>query len=1701
MYLGDAGAGHSGTLEILGGSLSTSHLYNGYTGKGVISHSSGTVTLSSGVLYLGYQAGAEGTYHLSGTGQLTALTEYVGYDPAADALFEQSGGTNTANFLSIGSSGRYALTGGVLQIRNGFENLGALDFGGSAAVMNAEAGSIVNFARGGSVLQTEAATLDVGANSLLIVPAGFDPAVEFAAYSNAGLLHTTGTTLTVAEGQTVSGCGTLDDPVDCLGTMTSGTGGTLNFYNRLTVSGSGSISGECVVRTDDNGSGISGGLLSVNDHYLGYAGTGVFTNSGDASARHSSTNFYLGYHDGAEGTYHLIGEGATTATMEYVGYSGTGTFNVSAGANSMKDLHVGSQADSQGYYNLSGTGRVSCSGSEYVGYAGTGTFQQTGGTNNIYRNGYLYLGYQAGSEGTYALDGGELTVYYSSGKSREYIGYSGTGHFNHSAGTNTAKGLYLGYESGSEGTYALSGTGAISMIAEYIGYDAAASGTFQQSGGTNATSYLCIGPGGQYVCSLNGGSLQIDGGLENYGVLDLGGTPLAISASNALVNFIRGGTLLNTQAASLTLDAHSLLIVPAGFDPATAFQSYSNAGILHTVGTPLAIADGQTISGWGNIDDHIDCQGTLSAHSDGFINLNQGLTVSGTGNVDLMSGDLYIEDTNSGISGGSVAVNGAYVGYAGTGEFTQSAGTLKLTGAGEHFFLGYQAGVEGTYHLSGTGVIDGEDANGGIWYIGHYGTGTFNQSGGTALLGRDLYLGYHPGSVGTYNLSGTATLDSDRGTHYIGYSGTGVFRQTGEAHLRTNDPDIYLGYNTDGNGTYYLEGGRVTPRQLYVGYSGTGVFEQTAGTCSFTTDFYLGYEAGSHGTYNLSGTGVLGAGYYERIGYFGTGTFNQSGGTHSLGGKSLTLGCKEGSSGTYNLSGTGELNLSGGIGVGADGVGVFNQTGGTVNAPSGSLYLGSNAGSQGSYYLSGTGQMTASDEYIGLDPDATALFQQSGGLNVASGLWIGPSGQYLLSGGTLEVNGGLGNQGVFDGQGGSATLTIGSNTVANLARPGGVLSNASSLSVSLGGNSLLIVPAGFDPDVDFAQFDNNNGYVHHAGSTLVVADGQTITGWGEIDDPVHCQGTLNTENGGNLNLNQGLVISGSGNVDLGAGALTMEDGNSQINGGSVTAYDFYVGKMATASASQSAGTLEAVDSIYLGYQPGASGTYYLNGGLLYAQSISSQMGLYVGYEGTGVVHQTGGTCKASSMSNQSGRGLFLGYAAGSEGTYHLSSSGEVNFYNEYIGYEGTGTFYHSGGDNAVLTHYEIDGFFLGYLDQSQGAYFLSGTGHLSAYSEYIGRNGTGTFSQSGGTNTLLGSDKDGGLFLGSRSSGQGVYNLSGTGRLTAAYEKIGYLGAGEFDQSGGTNLISTNLSLGIKSGSQGSYLLSGSAELSAPVEIIGDLGTGIFTQSGGVHTVTTSLTLANGSSSSGTYQLNGGTLVVQAIGQGVGTAVFDFGGGTLKARTTLSTSLPMTLTGIDGDAQVDTAGYAVTLSGQLSGSGGLNKLGANTLTLSASNTYNGPTTVSAGTLVLASTGSLVLAVNEADNNLISVAPEATLDLYGTINLALGEVTSSSGSWPLISNGGTTIFESSFVLAEVDGDSFVQANDVWSYTTGAQQWTFSEATGVLSLITVPEPSTFILLSISAIGLLGYVCPFGKLHLQSCRLICQDWAIATCIQEKS
>jgi autotransporter-associated beta strand protein len=160
--------------------------------------------------------------------------------------------------------------------------------------------------------------------------------------------------------------------------------------------------------------------------------------------------------------------------------------------------------------------------------------------------------------------------------------------------------------------------------------------------------------------------------------------------------------------------------------------------------------------------------------------------------------------------------------------------------------------------------------------------------------------------------------------------------------------------------------------------------------------------------------------------------------------------------------------------------------------------------------------------------------------------------------------------------------------------------------------------------------------------------------------------------------------------------------------------------------------------------------------------------------------------------------------------------------------------------------------------------------------------------------------------------------------------------------------------------------------------------------------------------------LTGGTLVVRnGINRGQGTATFNFGGGTLQVNgKNFSSMVNMTLTGIDGDATVDTAGYNATFSKGLSGPGGLNKIGAGKLTLSANNTYAGGTTISGGTLAVnnttgSGTGASPIVVNSAGTlsgtgriaGAIIINAGGTLapgDNYGTLTAA-NTVTFKPGS--------------------------------------------------------------------------------------------------------
>ncbi|MGO9112862.1 MAG: beta strand repeat-containing protein [Thermoguttaceae bacterium] len=784
-------------------------------------------------------------------------------------------------------------------------------------------------------------------------------------------------------------------------------------------------------------------------------------------------------------------------------------------------------------------------------------------------------------------------------------------------------------------------------------------------------------------------------------------------------------------------------------------------------------------------------------------------------------------------------------------------------------------------------------------YIVNGGTATISQPDQVACS--TLSLGSSAGS-GTVLMTGGHVVELSYA--YIGDSGIGAFTQSGGTFPAAFNL-VVLGNNAGASGTYSLSGsGLLSAEYEDIGLSGIGSFTQTGGTnlCyypgggDYDSGLTIGYSASSSGSYSLSGTGLLSAST-EYIGYSGTGNFTQTGGTNSA--AALILGTFAGSHGTYTLSGRGLLTTQFEY-VGAFGsyvAGTFAQSGGTNST--GSLSLGSNY-SNGNYSLSGGLLLTSFEQIQG----AQSVFQQTGGTNMASAVIIS-GGRYLLSGGLLELSSGLQTAGgTLDCGGGSATIQIGSNSIVDLT---GSVVNTASTSLTIGANSLLIVPQGFS-SAEFQTFANL-GIIHTAGTTLTVSAGTGFGGSGTITDPVNCQGSIIATPGGAINLTKGLTLSGTGQVNLGSGTLTVNNNPGSITGGSLSASSLSVGSSGTGSFSQSGGTNSLLPSYLL-----LDGNYIEN----------------------------------------AGTGLYVGNAFGSSGTYALTGSGLLNasLTNVYIGYSGSGSFTQSGGTHTVFALY------LGYNVGSSGTYALSGSGLLNASpgNEYIGYSGSGSFVQSGGTNSLSSNLYWGsGLYVG--EFGSGTYNLSGSGLLSAPIEFIGDYGSGSLTQTGGTNSAGS-LYLANSYGSSGTYNLKGGL-LSAPSETIGYFGSGSFTQSGGANSVSNDLEIGVYAGSSGTYSLSGsGLLSLAGLGQVSGSAAFNFSGGTLQAASSFATSVPIVLSTAGSNGVFDTEGNTLTLAGALSGLGGLQKVGAGTLTLSASNGYTGATLINAGTLSLANSAAL-----------------------------------------------------------------------------------------------------------------------------------------------
>jgi autotransporter-associated beta strand protein len=188
------------------------------------------------------------------------------------------------------------------------------------------------------------------------------------------------------------------------------------------------------------------------------------------------------------------------------------------------------------------------------------------------------------------------------------------------------------------------------------------------------------------------------------------------------------------------------------------------------------------------------------------------------------------------------------------------------------------------------------------------------------------------------------------------------------------------------------------------------------------------------------------------------------------------------------------------------------------------------------------------------------------------------------------------------------------------------------------------------------------------------------------------------------------------------------------------------------------------------------------------------------------------------------------------------------------------------------------------------------------------------------------------------------------------------------------------------------------------------------------------------SSIPGVVNLNGGTLAPTRVGTATGsTATFNFNGGTLKARASSATffqgstaapAVPITTIVKSGGAVIDSDTNAISILEPLQHDsslgatldGGLNKLGPGTLTLTAANTFTGPTRVNAGTLAI--NGSLAAGVA------VTVNSGGTLGGTGT---CAGTVTVASGGTLAPGNSIGTLTVSSNVFLQAGSTTFMEIN--------------------------------------------------------------------------
>ncbi|WP_440647101.1 autotransporter-associated beta strand repeat-containing protein [Candidatus Pelagibacter sp. HIMB1521] len=1168
--------------------------------------------------------------------------------------------------------------------------------------------------------------------------------------------------------------------------------------------------------------------------------------------------------------------------------------------------------------------------------------------------------------------------------------------------------------------------------------------------------------------SISGGKHTVTSNSNNTltGAVNLGGQNITFDTSSGVTSTISGvvsnGNVVKSGSGTLKLTGTN-----------TQSQTVLNGGILEVAtDRGLGSEPGSLVSDNIRIVDatlKFSNTGTITLHA------NRGIT--------LANNNATIEVTNS----------GARVNYYGdiTGNYNLTktgSGILALGAANTHDLSGdvtVSAGqmrfVSGTSDAYSFDVIVANGANASVNHD------TF-ASGNSITVQSGGSLNFYPGtgSGRTYSMdislagsgnnnfnSGTAatlTSSQDRNTTLTGtVTLTADSNVLHKPNLNSDASNKFIFGNSNGSATTAINLGSNTFTLLAEGtntreyqfldlVTGTGTLDIDRYT---TADFTSG-EGGFADTVNLDVQGTLNMGSSDTIASL-TGT---STGSIDLQNTTLTIdqdtnttyaGVITDSTGTSSIvkSGTGTLTLSG-----------TNSYSGntTLNAGNLSISADNNLGSAPSsadtdnIIFNGGGLIITSG--VTFDSNRGVTMTGAGTINTASsttsniqGVITGSgaltksgdgtltlsatntnTGDITISAGTLYVQGQL-ESGNYDGAiANSGTFTINSSSNQTLA---GVISGTGALNKSGSGTLTLSGTNTYSGSTTITNGTISVSSSANLGATPGSADGDNI---------IFNGGTLSATNDFTLGANKGITLTGNGTIEVtssntmtfdgiitdsgnltksGSGTLVLgganqNDGTITVNAGILEISDQYsLGSSSGGTVVADGASLKITDAITITNESlTLNGNGVSNGGALQAANTS----------GTITLSGSATTLGSDTTINiDDGNLTFGGRLTAGDNNYDLTitggdgtirPSGGLVLNSGTLTMSATGTFFaensstYSGGTTVTagaIQYGNNDAFGTGAITMTGGKFYTSDASDFTI-DENLNLQGSITLGNSGdsntitfsGTNTLTGNTTasiDSAVSMAAIDDGSNTYNLikSGSGTLTLTgsngYDGTTTISAGTLTVTG---TLDNNTAVAVSSGaiydvdsSDTIASVSGAGNIeiaSSQTLTAGDSNdktlSGVISGSGGLTKAGSGTqTLSGANTYSGATTINAGTLSVTG-------SLSDSTGVTIASGAIYDVDASDTVASIGGAGNIEIAGSQTltfgdgnnkTLSGVISGSGGLTKAGSGTQTLSGNNTFSGLTTIDAGTLTVSGTLS--------DSTAVTVASGATYDVDASDTIA------------------------------------------------------------------------------------------------------------------